>query len=159
MQWNVVKQSIQHLSRSTVSIFCGCCATFFLLFLWRWMTDIALSSANLWSTVFSLHLALYLVFCFLFGVFVAATTFKIIYFSSYEKKHTAVGAFWWFLWILVAWCPACALSLASYMWLASVVALLPRHGLELKIVWVILVGYATWKALVTMEVCSLDHSR
>lgn len=121
------------------------------------MTDIALSSGNLWKTMFCVQVIIYIVFCFLFGIFVAASVYKITLFGRYDKKNSSVGTLWWFIGILVAWCPACAVSVASYIWLASVVALLPWQGLELKILWVCLVGYATRRALITMEVCELKQ--
>lgn len=121
------------------------------------MTDFELSSANLWKNMFFVQIILYILFSLLFGVFVAASVYKIRFFGTYDKKNSGVGVLWWFIGVLVAWCPACAVSLASYIWLASVVALLPRHGLELKIIWVVLVWYAVWKSLITMEVCELHR--
>lgn len=155
MQFNLVFRSLRHLSHARFALACWFSAMSLLLLLWWWMTDFALSTGNLWQSLFTLHIVVYILFCLLFGLFIAATVYKISYFGEHTPKNTFLGGIWWFVWILVAWCPACAISIASYIWLASVVALLPRHGLELKILGVLLVGYAAWKALVTMEVCEL----
>lgn len=155
MQFNLVLRSLHHLLYARFAVACWLFSLLLLLLLWWWMTDFALSIGNLWQSMFTLHILLYILFCVLFGIFVAATVYKITYFGEHAQKNTFLGGLWWFVWILVAWCPACAISVASYIWLASVVALLPRHGLELKILGVLLVWYAARKALVTMEVCEL----
>lgn len=155
MQRNLLLQSLRHLIHSRFAVACGFFATFVLLVLGWWMTDMELSSGNLWKTMFCFQVILYILFSLLFGIFVAASVYKLRLFGTYDKKNSGVGTLWWFVGILVAWCPACAVSLASYIWLASMVALLPRHGLELKIIGVVLVAYAAWKSLLSMEVCEL----
>lgn len=155
MHWNIVKQSFLHIIKSSRARRVWFFTTWIFLLLWWWMTDFALASGNLWNNVAILHIVLYVLFCFLFGLFVATVVYKIYYFGDHNKKHTALWGVGWFLGILVAGCPACALSLASYVWLASVVSLLPRHWLELKIAGILLLLWVLWKQLVTLEVCEV----
>lgn len=155
MQRNILFQSLRHLVHSRFAIICGLFAMILLFVVWWWMTDLDLSLGNRWKRMFCFQIILYLFFCVLFGLFVAATVYKIRLYWTSDKHTSGIWAIWWFLGILVAWCPACAVSIASYIGLASIVSLLPRGGIELKIAWVLLVWYAARKALVTMEVCEL----
>lgn len=155
MQWNIVKQSFLHLIKSSRARRVWFFTAWLLLIVWRFMTDFALASWNLWHNIALTHVILYVLFSVLFGLFVATVIYKIYYFGDHNKKHTALWGIGWFLWVLVAWCPACALSVASYVGLASTVALLPRHWLELKIAGILLLLYVLWKQLITLEVCEV----
>ncbi len=90
----------------------------------------------------------------LFWIFLGSTLYKMKYFWGGKKK-----TFFWTLWGflgLVAWgCPACSITFASYIGLASLVSLLPYRGLELKILSVVFLLYACYATLRDLEVCKL----
>ena len=123
---------------------------------WYFM-DIELIAWNMWENRARLEVALLIALMLLFGFFVMISLYKFHYFSWTWKKETWLWAFWWILWILVVGCPACSVTIASYVWLASILTLLPYNGLELKIAWVLLLIYTVRSSLLTLEACSLKR--
>jgi hypothetical protein len=88
----------------------------------------------------------------LFWIFIGATLYKMSYFSV---KKTWVWFLWGILWILVSGCPSCTITLASYLWLAGFVSVLPYEWLELKIISVFLLLYVCYTTLKKLETCEL----
>ena len=105
-----------------------------------------------------LYIELFLdwVIAILFWIFIGATLYKISYFSV---KKTWIWFLWWFLGILVSGCPSCTITLASYLWLASFVSILPYDWLELKIMSVFLLIYVCYTTLVNLEVCKIKKKK
>ncbi|USN56776.1 MAG: hypothetical protein H6766_07285 [Candidatus Peribacteria bacterium] len=67
-----------------------------------------------------------ILFTILFGIFIAATIYKRRYMRQYSAKDSAVGLIGSFFGTLVAGCPSCTITFASYIGLASIVSILPR---------------------------------
>ena len=88
----------------------------------------------------------------LFWLFIGGTIYKIQYFSV---KKSCIWFLGWFLGILISSCPACSITLASYLWLASIIWVLPYYGLELKILSVLLLLYATYFTFKDLETCRI----
>jgi hypothetical protein len=55
----------------------------------------------------------------------------------------------------VSGCPACSITLASYLGLAGVFALLPYNGLELKIVGTLVLIWSVYSNIKNLKVCSI----
>lgn len=91
----------------------------------------------------------------LFGIFVPISFYKIKYFGSFSIKENLSSGSGTFLGLLVAGCPACSITLASYLGLTSIVLLLPWNGLELKIIAVPLLIYANISLLRDLKVCKI----
>ena len=88
----------------------------------------------------------------LFWIFIGATLYKMSYFNV---KKTWVWFLGWFLGILVSGCPSCTITLASYLWLAGFVSVLPYDWLELKVISVFLLLYVCYTTLKKLETCEL----
>ena len=114
-----------------------------------------LTIGNLGYTFYYTELALDILITILFGLFVWWSVYKILYFSHFKKKHFWVWAVASFFWILVGWCPACSITIASYLWLASFLAVLPYNGIELKVLSFVLLVWVVYEVLKTLEVCSI----
>ena len=91
----------------------------------------------------------------LFGLFVPISLHKIIVFNSFSIKENISSGGGTFLGLLVAGCPACSITLASYLGLGTIVSFLPWFGLELKIIAVPLLVYANYSLLKTLKVCKI----
>jgi len=155
-----VFSALHHVSRDTFSVIAWIGVILLLLFLWWRVTDIDLAYGNLWATFMNIQITLYILFCLLFWIFVAASLYKFRYFWwMIDKKNTTVGSVWWLFWILVAGCPVCAFSIASYVWLAWLISLLPRYWLELKVLWLCFVVYATRNVLLNIDTCTFSPSK
>lgn len=110
---------------------------------------------NLWITFYIVELCLDVLIALLFWLFVWSTVYKIMYFAWPTKKTMWVGSIASFFWILVSGCPACSITLASYLWLASILSVLPYHWIELKVLSFIMLLYVVYDTLKTLEVCSI----
>ena len=114
---------------------------------------------NLWMTFYVAELILDIFIALLFWLFVWSTVYKILYFSTPNKKNLWVWWFASFFWILVSGCPACSITLASYLGLASILSVLPYHWIELKVLSLIMLLYVVYDTLKTLEVCSIKKNR
>jgi len=126
---------------------------------WWYFMDIELIIGNQGNIVAYTEITLFFLFVILFSFFVSVSVYKILYFQSSDKKQLGLWSVWWVLSMLVVWCPACSITLASYIWLASLLSLLPFKWLELKIVWIILLFYVIIKSLKSLHVCSLKQKK
>lgn len=111
-----------------------------------------LLAGNMGKSFFYAEVILSLLISILFWFFLAVTIYKADFFSPNRSALWVTGGF---LWILVSWCPACSITLASYLGLASLISLLPYYGLELKVLWVVLILFAVISSLRNLEVCKL----
>ncbi len=123
--------------------------------LFNYFSDRELIIGNMWYGYYIFELSLEIIITILFWLFIWSTVYKIKYFSKPNKKHLWI---WWvasFFWIIVAGCPTCSITLASYLWLASILAVLPYYWLELKVISVFLLVYVVYDTLKTLEVCKI----
>ena len=95
----------------------------------------------------------------LFATFVCVQVYKIRIFKSFDKKESSSSLLGTFFGILVAGCPACSITIASYLGLASILVLLPYNGLELKILGLLLLVYANYSLLKNLETCELKRKK
>lgn len=107
---------------------------------------------NLWFNFYIAEITLTIIISVLFWIFIWATLYKINYFSI---KKSWIWLFWGFIWALVSWCPACSITLASYLWLASFMYLFPYWWLELKVLSIIILIYANYITIKNLEVCKI----
>jgi hypothetical protein len=110
---------------------------------------------NLWLTFYITELVLDISIAMLFWLFIWSTVYKIFYFSKPTKKTLWVWWFASFFWILVSGCPACSITVASYLGLASIISVFPYHWIELKVLSFIMLLYVVYDTLKTLEVCSV----
>jgi len=113
---------------------------------------------NLWYNFYIVEIVLSISISLLFALFMWASLYKMFFFSQIDWRNITKNVWWfiwWFLWILVSWCPACSITIASYIWLASLISLLPYYGLELKIISVIMLIYVNYSIIKNLEVCKM----
>jgi len=160
MSWNnIYKQNIYSVLTSPLSLLRWIIAWCIVGVIWWYFMDIDLIIWNQGHVVAYTEIILFLLFVILFAFFVAVSLYKILYFQASNKKQLGLWSAWWILSMLVIWCPACSITLASYIWLASLLSLLPFKGLELKIVWVLLLIYVIATSLKSLHVCSLKQKK
>lgn len=110
---------------------------------------------NFWFKFYLLELILDICVAILFWLFIWSTVYKILYFSTPNKKHFGIWGIASFFWVLVWGCPACSVTVASYLGLASILSVLPYHWIELKVLSFIMLLYVVYDTLKTLEVCSI----
>jgi len=114
--------------------------------------DSQLIIGNLWYRFYLFEIILTSSIVILFGIFMGASFYKIHYFQASSSWAGAIGGF---LWILVAGCPACSITIASYIGLAGIISIFPFYGLELKVISVFLLIYANFSILRQLELCKI----
>ena len=107
---------------------------------------------NLGHTFYIIEISLTIIIALLFWLFLAATLYKINYFSL---KKSWIWVFWGFIWALVSGCPACSITLASYLWLAGFMSIFPYSLLELKVASVLILIYANYSTIKNLELCKI----
>ena len=124
-----------------------------LFWVFNYYTNDRLIIANLGLTYYYVEYYSMLLIALFFSSFLVLSIYKINYFRSFEMKEGASGGVGAFLGILVIGCPACSITLASYIGLASFFASLPFFGLELKLISVPLLLYANYSVLNSLKTC------
>lgn len=126
-----------------------------ITYLFNYFTDSTLIKGNLGIFYYNTLILLQFLIAFLFALFLPLSFYKYIKFSDFSIKENSSSAIGTFLGILVAGCPACSVTIASYIGLAGAVSLLPWYGLELKIISVPLLIYANYSVLLTLNTCNI----
>lgn len=111
-----------------------------------WNYSVAFASIEVWTEV---------LITFFGSLFFWASFYKIKYFRHIKKRHTTGWIIGSFFWILVGGCPACSITLASYLWLSSFLFLFPYWWLELKVIWLIILSISLYFTLRDLEVCKI----
>ncbi|MCA9486431.1 MAG: hypothetical protein H6500_01425 [Candidatus Woesearchaeota archaeon] len=133
--------------------------TFLFSLLFALITDELLIRGNLGETYFTITLALQTTISLLLALFVSVSLYKIKYFKQSDKAKSATSVVAGFLGMVAAGCPACSITLASYIGLAGFLSLLPFKGLELKILSVFLLVPVNYFLLRDMKVCKAKHHK
>ncbi len=107
---------------------------------------------NLGITFYYVEISLSIIISILFWLFLSASFYKLKYFKT---TNTWVWWIWAFLGIIVTWCPACSITIASYIWLASIISILPFYWLELKFISVLMLIYANYSIIKNLEICKI----
>ena len=88
----------------------------------------------------------------LFWLFLSLTFYKLSFFNA---KKSYLWFLWWFFWIIVSGCPACSITLASYIWLAWIISVFPYSWLELKVLALFLLLFANISTYKNLEKCMI----
>jgi len=107
---------------------------------------------NLWYSFFITEVVLTVIIALLFWLFLWSTLYKVNFFKIRESKS---GYFWGFLGLIVSGCPACSITLASYIWLAGIISTFPYHWLELKFISIFMLIYSCYSTLSHLELCKI----
>ncbi|MCH8519327.1 MAG: hypothetical protein LAT82_01065 [Nanoarchaeota archaeon] len=95
----------------------------------------------------------------LFSLFVVLSVFKLYYFSNSSVTQSGIGSFGSMLGVLVAGCPACSITIASYLGLATMISFFPYDGLELKLISIIILLIVNFYLLKNLQVCKIKKSK
>lgn len=114
--------------------------------------DVELIKWNIWVWFIYAEVSLTAISAILFGLFLASIMYKVKFFSP---KHWSEWVAGWLFVTIVSGCPSCSITLASYIGLAGIISTLPYHGLELKVLWLLLIAYALYNQLKYLETCKI----
>jgi hypothetical protein len=125
---------------------------------WYFM-DVSLIIWNQWPLVAYTELVLFGIFVVFFAFFIAVSVYKFSYFQVNNTKQLGRWSIWWFLSMLVVWCPACSITLASYVGLASLISFLPFQWFELKVIGIWFLVYANISSLRSLHTCAITQKK
>ncbi len=120
-------------------------------------TYFALMVGNLGIAYAWVQTVLQLLIAFLFGVNMAVLGFKLNMAGTVKKQQSAATAFGGILSVIVSGCPACGITLASYLGVATIFTTLPLYGMELKVAGFLLILYSTASLLKDVGTCKREE--
>lgn len=126
-----------------------------------YFTALDIMIGNLGVVYTSFNVALQIAIALLFGLTIPLIFYKFNFARKMTRKGAlgskegSAGLLGGFLGVLVAGCPACGITLASFIGLGSAVSVLPLYGLELKIVGLGMLIYSTYSLSDTLKTCSI----
>ncbi|MFT4244008.1 MAG: hypothetical protein ACMXYB_00955 [Candidatus Woesearchaeota archaeon] len=131
--------------------------TLILYFFSTQMAD-ELIKVNYGIIYYNLVWVLQILISVLLSLFILLTAFRVSYFSTTSLTQNGIGGLSSTLGILVAGCPACSITIASYLGLASFISFLPYDGLELKLLSFILLLIVNFYLLKDLQVCKFKKN-
>ena len=120
-----------------------------------YFTEYDLIVGNIGKIYADIQVASQILISVLFGVNLSVLWYKLKLSSGNDvtaKSTTALGSV---MAIIVSGCPACGVTLAGYLGLASVFSAFPLYGLELKIAGLLLLLFSTNYLLVNLNKCKV----
>lgn len=135
----------------------------FLIFLivWFMFFEYEQSLGNLGKTITYLEINLHILLSGLFGLFLAGQVYKIKNMWINDTQGKTQGFLGGVFGIIITGCPSCSIGIASYLGLSGILSFLPRYGLELKIIAVLLLlwtNYSMYKNLLVCKRKNIDKS-
>jgi hypothetical protein len=131
----------------------------FLVFfsIFQYFTDTYLIEVNLGLRYLYLTLILQFLIALLLALFISISIYKFNYFRKFSAKEQSSSVIGGILGFLVAGCPSCSITFASYIGLGSFVAFLPYYGMELKFVSIVLLFYSNISVLYSLKTCIIKE--
>lgn len=120
-------------------------------------SNMDMTIGNLGLTYFIIEVTTQVLITILFAIFVPVSIYKIILFSDYSVKESSTSVVGAMVGVAVAGCPACSITLASYIGLAGVFSVFPFYGLELKVITVPILFWTNWSVLKKLNTCSMGR--
>ncbi len=138
--------------KNPYALWAGIVLASLLWYVIEYFSDRALIAGNFWDTYATINLIFDIINIILIWLFVASFVYKRRLFGSSSKNNQS-GWFGSITSVLVSGCPACSITLASYLGLASFFALLPYNGLELKVVGSLVLMWSVYTNIKDLTTC------
>ncbi|EKD66552.1 MAG: hypothetical protein ACD_49C00035G0007 [uncultured bacterium (gcode 4)] len=150
-----ILENISKIFKKKCSLFIYLISIFIIWFSFYYFNNYPLIRWNYGAIYFYTQIFLETSIVILFPLFIGGSIYKICFFNSLSGKKIWIWGVGWFLWVLAGWCPACSISLATYLWLSSFLSFLPFWWLELKVLSFLILIYSNYSVFNNLEVCSI----
>lgn len=130
-----------------------------IYYLFELFTYKELIIGNYGFTYYVVHVVSQFLIALLFSLFLTLSIYKYVAFSTYSAKEGSTSFIATFMGILAAGCPACSITLASYIGLAGLLSIFPYDGLELKLVAIPMLFYANYSVASNISSCKISLKR
>jgi len=131
----------------------------FIGIIFYYFTEVELIRGNFGEAYLWIQILLQLFISILFAMFLPISVYKYVKFSNFSVKENSSSVFGTFLGVLVMGCPACSITLASYVGLAGLISILPFFGLELKVLALAFLLYANYSLLINLNACNVKKKQ
>ncbi len=118
-----------------------------------YFTDYRNLQGNMGSTVLTLEILSQVLFSILFGLNIGLFTFKFSITRTVSAKESTLSTIGSFMSLLITGCPACSITFASYLGLASILSTLPFFGYEVKVLGLVILVYSTYYLAKNLTSC------
>ncbi len=159
LSMNLLFQNFKEVFANKRYLFFSIFLFLIFIFIFFLITDDELIRGNLGIIFYSIVIFLNIGISLLFSIFLSIFMYKYIKFSSFSTKEGTSSIIGSFFGVLLTGCPACSLSLASYLGFASILSFLPFFGLELKILGFIILFYANYSILKNLNNCNIKKKK
>jgi hypothetical protein len=148
-RWDALKQVYSLHSSYSITLLSGAIMAFVLFY----FTKYDLIAGNLGKVYANTQVISQIALSVLFGVNLSILWYKLKISSGVDAKAKGTTALGSVIAIIVSGCPACGVTLAGYLGLASFFSVFPLYGLELKFVGIGLLVYSTNYLLKNLNYC------
>lgn len=146
-----IRSAFKQIDTIFVSVFSAALISFIMFY----FTETELIKVNIgWFHALSQNL-IQVIISIVFGLNMGLLWSKLKFASSVGASNTSSTILGGALSVLVSGCPACSITVASYLGLASLFSGLPWFGLELKIIGLLLLLYSTNSLAKSLYSCKL----
>jgi hypothetical protein len=121
-------------------------------------TDYALLAGNQGRTYATIHVTAGALLTLLFSLNLGLLSFKLFSAAQVRKREAGGTFFGGLASVILTGCPACSITLASYLGLSGIIASLPFAGLEIKILGVVVLLISTESLLRKLTTCRLPSA-
>lgn len=131
----------------------------FLSYIFHMFTNYALIAGNYGSNYLYLQIISQVLISLLFAIFLPITIYKFLKYNSFSGKEQGSSFIATTVAVIVGGCPACSITIATYLGLAGIVAIFPYDGLELKLITIPLLGYVNYSTLKGLNTCNIKRKK
>ncbi len=151
-------RNLRQIAKDPIAVRSGILACAAVVYIGYTFGDGMTVMGNFWKEYYYLQLGVHYILAVVFWIFISATVYKIRYFRSatWATTTTAWGA-GGIIWTILIGCPACSLSIASYLGLWTLLTHLPGFGIEIKILALMVLLWATYKTVNDLYICNISH--
>ena len=150
-RWDALKQVYSVNSSYPITFFSGTIMASVLFYFTRY----DLIAGNLGKLYANTQVISQIILSLLFGANLSILWYKLKLSSGIDVKAKGSTALGSVIAIIVSGCPACGVTLAGYLGLASFFSVFPLYGLELKFVGIALLVYSTNHLLKNLNTCEV----
>ncbi len=153
-KYSMFISNIKQLRHSPIAIIIGLSIGIILTWITYYFSNFLMTQWNFWKLYAYSVIIFDIINILLTTIFMTATTRRRLHFGKKNINNSRwfIGSFFT---TLISWCPSCSITLATYLGLSSIITILPRWGIELKILWTIILIYACYDTLKNMTSCKM----
>ncbi len=154
------RHNARQITKDPVAVFSGILAFSVIMYVGYYFDDMGATIGNLGKSFFYTQMIVHILLAIIFWIFIAATVYKIRYFDAIgPSTTTAAGSAGGFIGAIIIGCPACSISIASYLGIGTLLTHLPGFWLEIKILGLLVLVRATYKTINELYTCNLSHNK